>query len=35
VNLTNASIDQANISGLTILGYNIEELIKGARAKKS
>jgi hypothetical protein len=35
VNLANVSIDDANISGLTILGWNIEELIKEARQKKT
>jgi uncharacterized protein YjbI with pentapeptide repeats len=34
INLAHASIDNANISGLTILGWNIEELIKEAQQKK-
>ena len=35
VNLANVSIQDANISGLTIFGWNIEELIKGALQKKT
>ena len=35
MNLANVNIDDANISGLTILGCNIEELIKDAQQKKN
>jgi hypothetical protein len=35
VNLGNVVIDKANIDGLTILGWNIAELIKEARQRKS
>ena len=34
VNLAHVSIDNAKISGLTILGWNIADLIKDARHEK-